>query len=117
MMKDILRKGNWMASIDLKDAYLSVAVWEGHRRYFHFMWQDTIYEFQPLPFGLHSTPRGFTKLLKPVLAQLRQKGACVIILLDDTLVMTQSRDELERQLGQTTSLLERLGFVINRKKY
>ena len=117
MMKDILRKGNWMASIDLKDAYLSVAVWEGHRRYFHFMWQDTIYEFQPLPFGLHSTPRGFTKLLKPVLAQLRQKGACVIMYLDDTLVMTQSRDELERQLGQTTSLLERLGFVINRKKY
>ena len=73
MMKDLLRQDDWMASIDLKDAYLSVAVWEGHRRYLRFMWQDTIYEFQSLPFGLCSTPRVFTKLLKPVLARLRQQ--------------------------------------------
>jgi len=30
--------------------------------------------------------------------------------------MAQSRDELERQLGKITSLLEGLGFVVNRKK-
>ena len=43
IMRDLLRQQDWMVSIDLKDAYLSVAIWEVHRRYLHFMWQDTIY--------------------------------------------------------------------------
>ena len=30
MMRDLLRQGDWMVSTDLKDAYLSVTVWEGH---------------------------------------------------------------------------------------
>ena len=35
---------------------------------------------------------------------------------DDMLLMAQSRDELEGQLGQITSRLEGLGFVVNREK-
>lgn len=116
MMKDLLRQGDWMVSIDLKDAYLSVAVWEGHRKYLRFMWQDTIYEFQCLPFGLCTAPRVFTKLLKPVLARLRHQGARVIMYLDDMLVMAQSREDLEKQVIQIVSLLEMLGFVVNREK-
>jgi len=73
MMKDLLRQDNWMASID---AYLSVAVWEGYRRYLRFMWQGTMYEFQSLSFGLCSAPRVFTK---PVLARLHQRRARVIM--------------------------------------
>ena len=73
-IRDLLRQGDWMVSIDLKDAYLSALVWEGHRRYLCFMWQDTMYKFKSLPFGLCSAPRVFTKLLKPVLAQLHHQG-------------------------------------------
>ena len=36
MIRDLLREGDWMASIDLKDAYLSVAIWEEHRKYLRF---------------------------------------------------------------------------------
>ena len=36
MMRDLLREGDWMASIDLKDAYLSVMIWEDHRKYLRF---------------------------------------------------------------------------------
>ena len=116
MMKDLLREGDRMASIDLKDAYLSVSVWEEHRRYLRFSWRGTLYEFQCLPFSLCSAPRVFTKLLKPVLARLRHQGVHLIMYLDDMLVMAQSREELEKQLQQITSLLELLGFVVNREK-
>jgi len=116
MIRDLLKEGDWMASIDLKDAYLSVAIWEGHRKYLRFPWQGKVYEFQCLPFGLSSAPRVFTKLLKPVLMHLRHQGIRLIMYLDDMLVMTQSRTELEQQLGQITSLLEMLGFVVNREK-
>ena len=74
MIRDLLREADWMASIDLKDAYLSIAIWEEHRKYLRFLWENTMYEFQCLPFGLSSAPRVFTKLLKPVLARLRHQG-------------------------------------------
>ena len=116
MMKDLLRQDDWMASVDLKDAYLSVAIWEDHRKYLRFQWQGSTYEFRCLPFGLSSAPRVFTKLLKSVLARLRHQGVRLVMYLDDMLVMSQSREELGRQLAQITSLLESLGFVVNKDK-
>ena len=116
MMKDLLRQDDWMASVDLKDAYLSVAIWEDHRKYLRFQWQGSTYEFWCLPFGLSSAPRVFTKLLESVLARLRHQGVRLVMYLDDMLVMSQSREELGRQLAQITSLLESLGFVVNKDK-
>ena len=37
--------------------------------------------------------------------------------LDDMLVMTQSREQLERRLPQIMLILESLGFVINKQKF
>ena len=116
MTRDLLREGDWMASIDLKDAYLSVTIWEDHRKYLIFSWQGNLYEFQCLPFGLSSAPRVFTKLLKPVLARLRHQGVRLIMYLDDMLVMAQSKEKLESHLSQIKSLLELLSFVVNREK-
>ena len=50
MVKELLRKDDWMVSIDLKDAYLSVPVVPTHRKYLRFKWKDQIHEFQCLPF-------------------------------------------------------------------
>jgi len=113
MIRDLLREGDWMASIDLKGAYLSVTILEGHWKYLRFLWEDNLYEFQC---GLSSAPHVFTKLLKPVLARLRHQGVRLIMYLDNMLVMAQSREELESHLSQITSLLELLGFVVNREK-
>ena len=76
---------------NLKDAYLSVTMWEQHRKYLRFVWNDQLYKFQCLPFGLCSAPRVFTKLLKPVLARLHHQGVRLVIYLDDMLVMSQTR--------------------------
>lgn len=40
-----------------------------------------------LPFGLASAPRIFTKLLRPVAATMRKRGVCLLIYLDDILVI------------------------------
>ena len=68
MLKSILQIGEWMISIDVKDAYLSVVIAEEHRRYLRFEWRNQLFEFRCLPFGLSSAPRTFTKLLKPIMA-------------------------------------------------
>ena len=74
MVKDLLNPNDWMTTLDLKDAYFSVPVAQRDRKFLCFQWQQKLFEFQCLPFGLSSAPRVFTKLLKPILAWMRQEG-------------------------------------------
>ena len=60
-----------MASVDLEDAYYSIPIAEEHRKLLMFQWKGKYSQFTCLPSGLSSTPRIFTKILKPVYARLR----------------------------------------------
>jgi len=102
-----------MVTINLKDAYLSVPVAHERCQFLRFAWRDNLFEFQCLPLGLSSAFQEFTKLLKPVMAILRQKGIRCTVFLDDLLIMAQSREELEKQLPEILLLLQLLGFRIN----
>lgn len=70
MLKDLLKPGDFLTKIDLKDAYLTVLIWPPHQRFLRFEWKNEVWEFLCLPFGLASAPRTFTKLLKPVVGHL-----------------------------------------------
>ena len=89
MLKDLLRKGDFMVKIDLKDAYFTVPVWQNHLKFLRFVWKETIYDFACLPFRLASAPRVFTKLMKPVVGLLRQLGIRRKVYLDDIFNMPQ----------------------------
>ena len=65
-LKDVLQEGDFMGKIDLEDAYLSVPVHLEHRDFLKFSWRRKIYQFRPLPFGLATAPRVFTKILWPL---------------------------------------------------
>ena len=41
--------GDWLAKIDLKDAYFLVPVHPSHQKFLQFQWQDGLYKFQCLP--------------------------------------------------------------------
>ena len=107
MIKDLLRKEDWMCTLDLKDAYLSVAIVQEHQRFLRFMWNGRIFEFTCLPFGLCSAPRTFTKLLHLVMAHLQKQG----------LIMGSIQEGLLHQVEMTAQLLESLEFTINREKW
>ena len=113
MLRDLLRKDDWLVTVDLKDVYLSVPIAEVHRKFLQFIWEEQHYEFQCLPFGLASAPRVFTKLLRPVMATLRRRGIRCIIYIDDLLLLSQSRAELDSATRAVLGLLTYLGFVIN----
>ena len=71
---NLIRPGGYMASLDLKHACYTIPIAAEHRKYLKFVWGGQLREFQSLPMGLTSSPRIFTKIMKPVLASLRQKG-------------------------------------------
>ena len=116
MLRDLLKKGDFMVKLDLKDAYFTVPVWIGHQKYLRFLWKETLWEFACLPFGLASAPRTFTKIMKPVVATLRNLGIRLIIYVDDLLILADSEQTARLHLATAQNLLENLGFVINLKK-
>ena len=73
-LKDLLRKGDWLAKIDLTDAFLSIPIHPNHKKYLRFMLKEKTYQFNCLHFGLSSASRVFTETLKLALAILRERG-------------------------------------------
>ncbi|XP_062572587.1 uncharacterized protein LOC134234524 [Saccostrea cucullata] len=66
--------------------------------------------------GLASAPRIFTKIMKPVFAELRKFGHLNVIYIDDVLLLGNTKDECEVNLRDTVKSLDSLGFTIHPDK-
>uniref|UniRef100_A0A0A9XFC9 Pol polyprotein n=2 Tax=Lygus hesperus TaxID=30085 RepID=A0A0A9XFC9_LYGHE len=112
----LLPKNAYSIVLDLRDAYYAVRIVEEDRRYLCFDYDDNRYHFNCLCFGLACAPWAFSKLLRPVVAALRQKNIMCINYLDDFCFFARSKDECSEAANQAISLLQSLGFNINYKK-
>ena len=110
---NIMTPNCFMASLDLRDAYYSVPIAKACQKFLKFRFGGQLYQFTCLPNGLSSGPRVFTKLMKPVLAKLRQDGHFCCGYLDD--LYLQGPDELSclKTIEASRNLLSDLGFHIN----
>jgi hypothetical protein len=106
----------WLASIDLKDAYLHVPMHPRHWKFLRFAIQGKVYQFKVLPFGLSTAPRIFTKVLAPVMASLRMRGIKIHPYLDDILIRADSKETLAAHVQTVSDILMQAGFIINIKK-
>lgn len=59
-VKDIIQPGDYMAKLDLREAYFSVPVNHTSRKFLQFRWRNKLLQFTCLPFGLSSAPFVFT---------------------------------------------------------
>ena len=55
-VKQLIRKGDFMAKLDLKDAYLTIPMHPVNHVWLCFKWGGKTFEFVSLPFGLSSAP-------------------------------------------------------------
>lgn len=78
-----LRQGDWMAFLDLKDAYWHVPIHPRFRRFLAFQAGSETWQFTRLPFGLSIAPRVFTRLSMVVAQQMAEKGIKCLMYLDD----------------------------------
>nr|CAH7751248.1 unnamed protein product [Callosobruchus chinensis] len=56
MVKNLITKNCFLASVDLKDAYFLVPIFKNHRKYLRFIFHNKIFEFPCLPYGLATAP-------------------------------------------------------------
>ena len=115
-LRHTIRQGDWLAKVDLKDAYFSVALHPSQRKFFCFKWGGETYQFVSMPFGLGPAPRVFTKLLKPIIGFLRQQGLRLVVYLDDILIIGPYKESTREAVKLVVSLFESLGFVIQDEK-
>ena len=116
VVRSSLQKGDFMMKLDVKDAYYAIPIRPSHRKYLRFVYQNRVYEFQCLPFGLSSAPGAFTKTLKPVLAVLHSLGIRIVIYIDDMLLLHQQSKVLPKMFAQVVAFLEKLGFLVKIEK-
>ena len=69
-----LQQGEWVTSVDFKDAYFHIPIQEQSRKYLRFHVQGRTYQFKALPFGLSTAPMEFTVLAKEVKLMAIHKG-------------------------------------------
>ncbi len=84
--------------------------------YLRFVWKGRAYQFVVLAQGLSTAPHVYTKLLKPVLATLREMGFTVLGYIDDTIFIENSAEILSNSLLAATRLFDSLGLTISVKK-
>ena len=113
---NMLKPGMFLASIDIKDAFYSVLIFPGHRKYLRFIWKEKIYQFLAMPNGYIDAMRIFNKLLKPVFASLHELEYESSVYVDDSLSLAQTFQECFDNVLATISLLQELGFVIHPTK-
>ena len=87
-------QGDWLASFDLREAYIPVTVPPTSRRFLRFLFRETVYQFQALCFGLSTAPPVFTWVMAPVSAILHSLGIRMHRYLDTWLVQSSSQESL-----------------------
>jgi hypothetical protein len=114
-VRHLIRRNDYMSTIDITEAYPHLAIHPDHRQYLRFVWNGVHYQYKALCFGLSSAPRLFTKLLRPVVQVLRAAGIRCVPYLDDVLILAPTLETCRAQTQQAINLLSHLGFIISSK--
>ena len=80
---DLMEPGCFMASIDLSNAFHTIPMHKDFTKFLKFRIGTQVYQYLVLPMGFRDSPRLFNKILKPVLAYLRNKSLLSSVYIDD----------------------------------
>ena len=111
-----VREGDFLASLDLKDAYFQIPIHGSSRKLLRFMSEGKVYQFKALCFGLSTAPQVFTRVFAAVSAWAHARGIRLLHYLDDWLVLSSSEKKAKESIRELLSLCRTLGIVINEKK-
>ena len=111
-----LQQGEWVTSVDFKDAYFQIPIQEQSRKYLRFHIQNRSYKFKALPFGLSTAPLEFTVIAKEVKLMAIHKGIRIYQYLDDWLVRARSHWICLQHTQELVKLCQNLCWLVNLEK-
>ena len=114
----LICQGYYMAKVDLKSAYRSVAISKESQQYTGLTFEldgrvNYLYDTK-LPFGSRLAPGIFHRLTQSVKRMMARRGfTAMVVYLDDFLICAPTMKECATALSTLVSLLRHLGFCIN----
>ncbi len=113
-----LRRGYYLAKVDLKSAYRSVGLQPSQYVFTGLQWtfsgdhEPTYMCDTRLCFGARKSPGIFHRLTQAVRRMMRRRGFTVVVYLDDFLVLGRTKEECTDAFTTLVTLLRTLGFSI-----
>ena len=111
-----LQQGEWVTSIDFKDAYFHIPIQEQSRKFLRFHVEGWTYQFKALPFGLSTASLEFTVVAKEVKLMAIHKGIRIHQYLDDWLVRATSHQACLQHTQILVEICQKLGWLVNADK-
>ena len=111
-----LQQGEWVTSIDFRDAYFHIPTQEQSRKYLRFHVQGQTYQFKALPFGLSTAPLEFTVIAKEVKLMASHWGIRIHQYLDNWLVRATSHQACLQHTQSLVKICQKLGWLVNLEK-
>ena len=111
-----LKQGEWVTSIDFKDAYFHIPIQEQSRKYLRFHVQGQTYQFKALTFGLSTAPLEFTVIAKEVKLMAIHRGIRIHQYLNDCLVRATSHQACLQHTQKLVEICQKLGWLVNLDK-
>jgi hypothetical protein len=113
----ILPRDSYMASIDITQAYHSIGVKERDRDLLQLQHRGRRFRFTCLPNGYSPGPRLFTRIMKSLMAYLREQfGVNLVFYIDDTLIYADNPGAVREAIHNTLQVVQGAGFMINVRK-
>ena len=111
-----LQQGEWVTSVDFKDAYFHIPIQEQSKKYLRFHIQGRTYQFKALPFGLSTALMEFTVIAKEVKLMAAHQGIRIHQYLDDWLVRARSKQVCLLHTQILVKMCQDLGWLVNLEK-
>ena len=112
----LIQPNDYMAKIDIKDAYYSISILEQHQKLLKFIYKNCLYKFTDLPNRCTEGPRKFTKALKTPLAQCRKNKIAVAGYFDDLITTACDQNICINNVKEIIRSFFTLGFIVHPEK-
>ncbi|XP_068232289.1 uncharacterized protein [Palaemon carinicauda] len=104
-----VRRNDWFFSLDLKDAYLQVPIHPQSRHLLRFCWEQEVWQFKALCFGLTTAPQVFTRLMAPVGAAFHKRGIRMVEIFGRLAIPVELRTGSHLHEGCSSEIVQQTG--------
>jgi hypothetical protein len=96
LIRACILPGMLTTKLDLSDAYFHIPISLASRKFLRFVWNNKVYQFLAVPFGLAVAPQVFTRVFQTVIAHLHTLSIQAHSYLDDSLLKEFDSEILSR---------------------